>query len=432
MNDSALLQKTPAKHSLVKLAVEFAKTSIKVNGAQVVVGEMFGGGLGDSIDRLKRKHPVTEFDGIIVFDDSFNPETGEERHDYYLVDEKTGKRTKFNASCTGIIAKQFKVFDAKKVYQAMKRKGRIDDPRDIYYKKSEETVLKEWAENGYRARTHGKHMHKTIEQFLNNACDVDDPIWESEENRDSLNQFLQFWRQEIVGKLVPIRTELIMYSLFCEFAGQADFIYKRVEWLDDPSKANWIGVGDWKRSKVDFGFDILTPEAKAEKEKKREYPPDKGIGPCADLDDTDEVHYRLQMSLYATCNMRETSAEVRELHLGIFHPTHKSYLWFQVQPLYEIADKMLVERRQNLLARYSAALIADAEYINQFVNGFAKCVPEFRLPPQSAETFAGVVESSDRIVESAQGLANLVHESTLFGASPEEILGTSKRRKMQI
>ena len=314
--------------SLIKLAVELAKTSVIVNGKSVVVGDMFGGGLGGSLDRLKRANPVPKFDGAVRFDDSINVATGEEHHDYYVM-ESYGERH-FHGSCTGMIGKCFMEFDGKKVYAAMVKKGRIDDPTDVYYQMSEEVVLAQWAKTGLDARTAGKAMHKAIEQFLNNAYDPDDPIWESEENRVPLNQFLRFWVNDIVGKLVPVRTELIMFSRFCEFAGQADFAYRRVEWLADYAKRHWIGVGDWKRSKEDFDQQINEEEKKAREQKRGRWKKEMGIGPCVSLENTALNHYRLQMSLYATCLMRETDFEVRELHLGIFHPTHIEYLWFPV------------------------------------------------------------------------------------------------------
>jgi hypothetical protein len=403
--------------SLIKLAVELAKTSVIVNGVLVVVGDMFGGGLGGTLDRLKQQNPVAKFDGAVRFDDSINAETGKENHDYYVM-EKYGERH-FHGSCTGMIGKCFPEFDAKAVYAGMVKKGRIDNPTDEYYQMTEEVVLAQWAKTGLDARTAGKAMHKAIEQFLNNAYDPDDPIWESEENRDALNQFLRYWVNEIVGKLVPVRTELIMFSRFCEFAGQADFAYKRVEWLVDHAKRHWLGVGDWKRSKEDF--DQVDEEEKRRRAKERLHWKKKtGFGPCVSLEDTALNHYRLQMSLYATCLMRETDFEVRELHLGIFHPTHPEYLWFRAEPLYAIADKMLIDRRQHALANYSAGLIKDLEDVK-------KCLARY----DTRSYPIAEMEQIDRALDYAKSLGGLVHEATLFGASPEEILGTNKRSRLE-
>ena len=387
--------------SPIKSAAEFAKTSVIVNGVSVVVGDVFGGGSGGSLDRLKKRHPIAQFDGIVRFDDSHNPATGEARHDYYVM-EKYGERL-FHGSCTGLIEKYFPQFDAEGAYKGMERKGRFNDPDDEYYGMSKEEVLAQWSDTGLRARNDGSAMHKTIEAFLNNCHDVDWPIWESPENKPALDRFLRFWRTEIVGKLIPWRTEMIMFDRRFEFAGQADFVYKRAEWLVSESKANWIGIGDWKRSKKTFN--------------ELPYKGQTGFGRCDSLPAVPLSKYRLQMSLYGSCMMRQTSYEVHELCLGIFHEAHADYRWVVTEPLFGIADAMLVERRQLSVAKYLDTALRLSHY--------ARSTIEQHLDDDEDGYSDGAL-----MQDAVRSLDGLVRDMAEFGASTEQILGVAKRKKM--
>ena len=371
-----------------------AKTSVILFGEKIEVGSLFGGGSGGHIGLLKEKFPIAQFDGKVRFDDSIDPVTNDEKHDYYVM-ERYGERH-FHGSCTGLIEKYFPKFDASAAYDGMKKKGRIDDPEDDYYQMTKEEVLAQWSDGGYEARTHGKHMHKAIEAFLNNAHDPTAPIWESPENKPALDRFLDMWTHEIVGKIIPLRTEMIMFDKRFEFAGQADLLYTRPEWLGDPAKRKWIGVGDWKRSKKTF--------------KEKAY--GTGFGPCSGLPNGSLSKYQLQMSLYASCLMRQTDFEVVELCLGIFHEKHPKYRWEIAKPLYDAADAMLVERRQLNVAKYMDSAMKLSQTMYAYI-------------PDDAVSYAQELED---VVKSLDGL---VREMTVFGATTEDILGTEKRRRLE-
>jgi len=381
--------------SAIMEAVLLAKSSVIVFGESVVVGDVFGGGTGGHLGRLKEKFPIAKFDGHVRFDDSLDEATGEEKHDYYVV-ERYGERL-FHGSCTGLIEKYFPKFDAEGAYNGMKKRGRIDDPNDEYYQMSKEDVLKQWSETGRDARNHGKEMHKTIEAFLNCVVDIAAPVWESVHNKPALDRFLCMWRTEIVGKIIPLRTELIMFDRRYEFSGQADLIYTRPEWLADPHKCKWIGVGDWKRSKKTFDEKAYGT----------------GFGPCASLPNDSLSKYRLQMSLYASCLMRQTDYEVVELCLGIFHEKHPTYRWIVAEPLYDIADKMLVERRQFNVVKYLNTALSLSTHL------------------QSTHSASPDREEFCELEDAVKSLDGLFRDMTVFGATTEEILGTEKRRRLE-
>jgi hypothetical protein len=408
--------------SLVMEAAEFAKTSVIVNGVSVVVGELFGGGSGGSLDMWKRKNPMPQFDGIVRFDDSTDPVTKQQNHNYYVT-ETYGERL-FHGSCTGMLKDYFPQFNGKAAYAGMKAKGRIEDPDDEYYGMSEEKVLAQWEDGGLHARTHGSAMHKTIEAFLCNCYDTNWPIWESPENKPALDYFLKFWKEEIVGKIVPFRTEMIMFDRRFEFSGQADFVYKRVEWLVDPAKKKWIGVGDWKRSKK---FAELKEDEifVFQNNKKKKYAPKKGFGICAEIDAIPLNEYRLQMSLYATCLMRQTELEVHELHLGIFHEVYDNYLWLRCEPLFSIADAMLVDRRQRVIAAYCLGLLKSSR---QAVD--TMCALEGAFPDK--EEWRAEMKNVEQIADQSRSLEGLLRDMNAYGATTDEILGSNKRKKLGV
>jgi hypothetical protein len=206
--------------------------------------EKFGGGQGGVRDSLRLRNPIPVFDDSVRFDESPDPVTGVRRHDYYVRD--TFGWRKYKGSCTGTIKKFFPGFDGDAVYDGMEAAGRIANPADQYYGMSKEAVLEQWARIGEDASNNGREMHHMIELHLNNAADLNDPRWTSDELKERMGYYLDWWEAEFRGKWVLLRTELPLVDEAYEFAGCSDCIAQRVEWLADPEKANWVAIIDWK------------------------------------------------------------------------------------------------------------------------------------------------------------------------------------------
>lgn len=342
---------------------------------------VYGGGEDGHIDWLKSKYVIPVFDEKFWFDDSIDPETNQKRHDYWIEDEH-GPR-KYHGSCTGLIAEKKRKFVPHDAYMLMLKKGRIDDPEDEYYGMSFEQVRDQWASVGTEASGKGSVMHAEIERFFNNCADwIESALWNVDPDvSPSLVRFLDFFQKEIIGKIEPLRTEQNIYDEDFEFAGQADFIGRRVEWKNDPAKKNWILIGDWKRTK---------------KKLREERSYGQMLGCCSSLPDTHLSHYTLQMTLYALIIERRTNLRVQECYLGIFYGANPTYDWIKVEPLREIAMQMLIERRQSLLAKYSLA------------------VPRLLLentPDSLREAF-----------DASRSLAGLLKSVTVYGAQNADIM----------
>lgn len=307
---------------------------------------LHGGGTDGHIDQKKNENPIAALDENFYFDDSIDPVTRQRKHDYYRLDAYGWRR--FNGSCTGLIATYENRFDAVATYAKMKANGRIDNVKDEYYGMTEQEVVDQWREGGEEASGHGSRMHAEIEKFYNNCADwTEDAVWlEDDDTTPALVRFLKFHMEVVVPQgIVPYRLELNIWDDATEFAGQADFVYQRLEWRADPMKRNWVGIGDWKRTKKDI-FSYFSFGGK------------KMLGVCGSLSDCKRNHYALQMTLYAVVLQRRTNLVVKELHLGVFHEKHASYIWEPIKPLTQIAEAMLAERRKQLLAAYSQKIAA--------------------------------------------------------------------------
>jgi hypothetical protein len=343
---------------------------------------LFGGSMsGSGISLLKERNPIPALDQNFRFDDSIDPVTGEKRHDYYIRDSD-GER-KYKGSCTGIIAEYKREFDATAVYKRMQEKGRIVNPEDEYYGYTQEQCVAQWKSIGEDASAAGSLVHAEIEKFFNGSADwLADPLWcENADTRPSLLRFMKFHRDFILEqKIVMLRTELVLHNEKFEFAGSIDGVAQRKAWMDDPEKKNWVILMDWKRSKKD-----LVKNAKEHVEMGY----GNMIGVCSSLPDCALSGYRLQLTLYALILMSRTSLIVKELYVVAFHSNHASYDLIPIEPLYEIASKMLIERRQKLIGRYLDVLRKqtadqpDASLTVRTLYGLLKNIVEFGAKPDA-------------------------------------------------
>jgi hypothetical protein len=300
---------------------------------------VFGGGSNGHINQKKEQYPIPALDNDFYFDDAINVETGVRNHDYYRKDEH-GWRL-FKGSCTGIIEQYKQKFDGVATYNQMVAGGRTRNPDDEYYGMTLEQVLAQWKEGGEEASHLGSLMHLEIEKFFNNCANwTSDEGWvNDEDNLSALIRFLKFFLDIVVPQgIVPFRTELNIWEDDTEFAGQCDLLYRRKEWLIDPTKANWVGIADWKKSKKDVRSNFSYRKNM--------------LGVCSSLPNCSRSFFTLQMTLYAVVLQRRTNFVVKEMHLGVFHPNNESYVWEPIQPVWSIAEAMLSERRATLLAKY--------------------------------------------------------------------------------
>lgn len=126
--------------------------------------------------------------------------------------------------------------------------------------------------------------------------------------------------------LEPFRTELSVFHCGLRLAGQIDLLCLRPD--------GNFAILDWKRSK----------EIKLESRFKRRMLP-----PFHALDDCNFFHYALQLNVYAYILRTEYGLTVKELLLGVFHPTQSKPLCVQLPSLQrevEAAAELLMRQRR--------------------------------------------------------------------------------------
>lgn len=212
-------------------------------------------------------------------------------------------------SVTGFVQAYHEHFDSDKAVQAMRRSSawrtkRLQYMRSDGSEMSNEEIKEAWATNGRVQSARGTLMHYHIEQHLN-GCVIAEP------RSQEFKQFLVFEEQVMRTRgLLPFRTELSVFHCGLRLAGQIDLLAQRPD--------GHFAILDWKRSKK------ISSEAMFRRRMR---------APFQDLDDCNFFHYALQLNVYAYILRTEYGLQVRELLLGVFHPTQSAPICVQLPSL---------------------------------------------------------------------------------------------------
>ena len=127
-------------------------------------------------------------------------------------------------------------------------------------------------------------------------------------------------------ELIPVRTEMNVYSLELKFAGQLDGLFY------DTAKKHFV-IADWKRCRAieRVGF------------RGR-----KGKPPFDTLPDTNFGHYTVQQNLYRLLLYHWYGVDVRRLVLVQLHPQIEAFQEHEVPIMTEATNKVLMERAREV------------------------------------------------------------------------------------
>jgi len=167
-------------------------------------------------------------------------------------------------------------------------------------------IVKYWKSKGELAAKLGTKLHRSIELFFNQE-EVEN---ESEEYLKHFNEFCKAH-----AHLEPYRTEWMVYSEEDMVCGSIDIVMR------DKFSGELVII-DWKR------VTKLSTNGYGKK----------GLGPLAHLDDTNFVHYSLQLNLYRY--ILETYYNVKisgGLRLVVLHPSNPT---FQVYDAWDLQDEI--------------------------------------------------------------------------------------------
>jgi len=236
-------------------------------------------------DVNSRDNDVNSRDSLLLFDEA--------SHRYLYT--PTGE---YFTSGTTFVHHFFEPFDGPKVVAKMMASSKW--PSSPYYGRTKESILEGWKRSGEEAAASGTAMHAHIEDELSGR-DTDWSLQPREAElfhrvREELNT--EQWR--------PYRLEWRIFTEDYKVAGTLDalFINPQGEYL----------LVDWKRSKEIFSHN----------------PFQRGKGPLSDLSDCNQIHYTLQLNLYAWILKRHYGINVSHMRLYCLHPKQSDPLCVDV------------------------------------------------------------------------------------------------------
>ena len=290
---------------------------------------------------LENKNPVPEFDQCVTFYDFYQcPKSNKTKeHVYVVVTPSSPSSSLYEFTTTTFVHSFFPHFDADVVIRKM-MKGK-NWTTSKYFGKTANEIKKEWAENGKSASSLGTKMHASIEDFYNHSANLYQkteaellPIlsnfspWKTPE----FKQFLVFhFSGPYQWKWIPWRTELRVYDAELQVAGSVDMLYQSPNYTTENKLLIML---DWKRSK----------------EIKKDNPWETALPPVQDLPSANYYQYSLQLNIYKYIIEKNTPYRIEYMGLGVFHPNHHSYEFYEVHSMPSYVKKM-TEHRMNQLRK---------------------------------------------------------------------------------
>ena len=229
-------------------------------------------------------------------------------------------------SATTLIGQFHEHFDAEKILEGIRKKGKFDNPRDPkYYGKNEEILKQEWAEAGRVGSSLGTIMHYNIE------CHANRNPFTCPDMKEIGYHYHKFIKehQEPHG-LIPYRTEWFVFDESIKIAGSIDMVYQ-MNANDDTN----LMIYDWKRTK--------------EMSYKNNFTRAKMLFPFEEYPDTNYYHYCVQLNLYKYILETLYGKKVHKLCLVVLHEKNESY---ELHECIDLQDKIkeIVKMRKKSLA----------------------------------------------------------------------------------
>ena len=252
-------------------------------------------------------------------------------HKYEIATDPSSKYT----SVTTWNHSHFPKFDADAVIQnIMRSKGW--GPGHKYWGLSPEQIKESWKNNGDAVSSAGTSLHERIEDFMNDTRLLfkyshkellemsppkkDTQEQEQEQEISEWTYFIRFVQDHL--RLVPYRTEWMIYHEEAKLAGSIDMVYENPD--------GTLMIYDWKRAK-----EIV---------KSSDWPR-YALNPLiSHLEDTNFWHYSLQLNTYRRIIQEKYGKTVTKLCLVRLHPNASTYELIEVPLLDKEMDDLFEER----------------------------------------------------------------------------------------
>ena len=210
----------------------------------------------------------------------------------------------------------FPKFDSDSVITKMMASPRW--PKSPYFGMTREEIKMKWKNDGIVASEAGTKMHYNIECFYNEM--------KVEDDGSSEWKYFKEFEDAIGSKLVPYRTEWMVWDKELRLAGSVDMTFENPD--------GTLQIYDWKRSKA------------IKKENKWA----SALVDCiSHLPDSNFWHYSLQLNTYKWILEKNYGKKVSNMFLVGLHPnnTGNTYLRYEVDSLSKEMTNLIELRKQH-------------------------------------------------------------------------------------
>ncbi len=226
-------------------------------------------------------------------------------------------------STTAMLDELFEPFDEDAVAQSLAVTN-----RGAYANKTVAQIKHQWEE----ARRLGTAWHFNLECHCNGlAYETDSTEW---------LRYTEFARQSVRRRLVPYRTEWLIYDERLRQTGSIDILFQEVECAQrDATGRLRLVMADWKRAN----------------QLMKENPWRYGCAPCTmDMQDCKISHYRIQLLNYTHPLERHYGVAVTRRHIVGMHPAKDCHDCYTVEWEPQRVQGLIAHREQWLEAREKA------------------------------------------------------------------------------
>lgn len=251
----------------------------------------------------------------------------EETHTYFVDGSRDGY-----ISTTTLIHKLFPEFNADDVITKMFKSKNWSKSK--YNGMSRQDIKDLWDKNGSYAASMGTKMHANIENYYNKQ--------EHETESKEFELFSQF--RDDHPNLEPYRTEWVVFDEDSKISGSIDMVFK------DPENHGKFIICDWKRSKE-------LKETNRWQNGSSEF--------TRHLDDTNFVHYSMQLSIYKRILEKNYGIEISNCFIVVLHPSQDRYIKKEIMDLSKEVEALMKSREKGEMEN-KKRVRADSDQICEF------------------------------------------------------------------
>jgi hypothetical protein len=181
---------------------------------------------------------------------------------------------------------------------------------DEYYGMTKEEIKLKWENSGREAAEKGTEMHQRIEDYYI-FTDERKYLLKYEYTKEFDELFLNYEKECVEGKLIPYRSEWVIFNEELQICGSVDMLYEYQEKTEEEKKdgKKRLVLVDWKRSK---GITMFSTEG--------------GNKECTKTTgNSNGMLYTIQLCLYKYMLEQKYNVIIDKMYLVVLHPNQEKY-----------------------------------------------------------------------------------------------------------